>query len=434
MFAKSLVTAALLANAALTAAKLSPISAVGSKFFNGNGDQFFMKGIAYQLTPADPLIDTEQCQRDASLMKTLGANAIRVYHVDPNGDHTGCMTAFADAGIYLLVDLDTFNTAIDPIVASWNQTQFDAYAKVMDAFAKYDNTLGYFVGNEVIALNNQSEAATYVKAAARDLKAYRKSKGYREIPVGYSAADIAELRPMLQNYLSCGSNASESIDMFGLNAYEWCGDVNMQTSGYDTLNEFASTYNVPIFFSETGCITARPRTFADQSAILGPEMNKLWSGAIVYEWIAEANDYGLISYGPPVSATVTGANIEGGFSRAGTPTPVSPDFSNLQAQWKTLTPTGVASSAYKPTLTPPPCPASTAGGWLVDGDVKLPSVGQTQQVKPTGSNSETATATGTATGTAASPSSTKGSANGGKEITGMGVGLVAVMLGFMYWL
>lgn len=45
-------------------------------------------------------------------MKELGANAIRVYHVDPFADHTGCMKAFADAGIYLFVDLDSFQTYI----------------------------------------------------------------------------------------------------------------------------------------------------------------------------------------------------------------------------------------------------------------------------------------------------------------------------------
>ncbi|CAG8981386.1 hypothetical protein HYALB_00009597 [Hymenoscyphus albidus] len=429
MFAKSLVAATLLASYAIGASAINTIEAVGAKFFYSNGTQFFIKGIAYQLTEHDPLINTEQCQRDADLMKTLGANTIRVYHVDPRGDHSGCMSAFANAGIYLLVDLDTFNTQINPTVASWNQTQFDAYAKVMDAFAKYENTLGYFVGNEVIALNNQSLAAPYVKAAARDLKAYRDSKGYRKIPVGYSAADIAELRPMLQNYLACGTNASESIDMFGLNAYEWCGDNTLQTSGYSTLNTYAETYNVPIFFSETGCNTNKPRTFADQSAILGPDMDSLWSGAIIYEWIEEANNYGLISYGPNVSATVTASNIQGGYSRGGTPTPVAPDFTNLQNQWKTLSPTGIASSDYKPNLTPPPCPASTPNGWLVDGNVKLPSVGQTQET-----GSPTAAATSTPTGTAATPSSTKGGANGGKEITGMGLGLVTVMLGFMYWL
>jgi 1,3-beta-glucanosyltransferase GAS1 len=47
-------------------------------------------------------------------MKTLGTNAIRVYHVDPTADHSGCMAAFAAAGIYLFVDLDTFTTQIDP--------------------------------------------------------------------------------------------------------------------------------------------------------------------------------------------------------------------------------------------------------------------------------------------------------------------------------
>lgn len=304
----------------------------------------------------------------------------------------------------------------------------------MDAFANYDNTLGYFIGNEVISLNNQSLAAPFIKAAARDLKAYRDGKKYRKIPVGYSAADIADLRPMLQNYLACGTNSSESIDFFGLNAYEWCGNNDLSTSGYSTLNTFAENFNIPIFFSETGCNTVRPRDFADQTAIFGPDMNELWSGAIIYEWIEEANNYGLISYGSPVSATIVATNIEGGFTRAGKPTPVAPDFTNLQSQWKTLTPKGIASSAYSPSLTPPACPSSTSGGWLVDGNVRLPSVGETQQVSSTGASSSSVE-TGTPTGSATSPTtSKKGTANGGKEIAGMSIGLVGVMFGFMYWL
>jgi len=77
----------------------------------------------------------------------------------------------------------------------------------------------------------------------------------------------------------------------------------------------------------------------------------------------------------------------------------------------------------------------------VDGDVALPSVGQTQQVSSTGSPTSGATAssspTGTATGSAANPTNSKKSqspANGGREIAGMSAGLVAVMLGFVYWL
>jgi 1,3-beta-glucanosyltransferase GAS1 len=60
-------------------------------------------------------MDTAQCTRDAKVMQELGANTIRVYHVDPQADHDGCMSAFANAGIYILVDLDDFATEIDPV-------------------------------------------------------------------------------------------------------------------------------------------------------------------------------------------------------------------------------------------------------------------------------------------------------------------------------
>ena len=72
-------------------------------------------GVAYQLTEHDPLIDSKQCELDAKQMQDLGANAIRVYHVDPTGDHSGCMKAFANVGIYLFVDLDTFSTQITQV-------------------------------------------------------------------------------------------------------------------------------------------------------------------------------------------------------------------------------------------------------------------------------------------------------------------------------
>lgn len=79
---------------------------------NGFFSDFLDLGVAYQLIEQDPLIDTTQCQLDAALMKQLGANTIRVYHVDASADHSGCMQAFANAGIYLFVDMDTVGTYI----------------------------------------------------------------------------------------------------------------------------------------------------------------------------------------------------------------------------------------------------------------------------------------------------------------------------------
>lgn len=51
-------------------------------------------------------------------MKTLGTNAIRVYHVDSSANHDGCMAAFDKAGIYTLIDLDTFDSYILPVGAA----------------------------------------------------------------------------------------------------------------------------------------------------------------------------------------------------------------------------------------------------------------------------------------------------------------------------
>lgn len=320
----------------------------------------------------------------------------------------------------------------------------DAYTKVLDTFHSYDNLAGVFVGNEVLTMTNGSWAAPYVKAAARDVKAYRDSKSYRQIPVGYAAADIADLRPMLQDYLACSTNTSQDIDFFSLNAYEWCGDNTFTGSGYSELQKNATGYSIPIFFSETGCNTAPPRTFEDQSAILGDDMADTWSGAIIYEWIEEANDYGLISYGSSVAATATGTNVVGGYTRGGTPTPISPDFSNLKSVWATLNPTGVALSDYSASaskITPLACPAETSGIWDVNPSAPLPTIGQTAASSGTASSGTT---TGSSTGTKSGSASTATHSGvaavgivtpGSAGVTGAAViyGALVGFTGFMAW-
>ncbi|KAK4166115.1 Glucanosyltransferase-domain-containing protein [Cladorrhinum sp. PSN259] len=428
------LSAVLLGAKAATA--VAPVTALGNKFFTPDGKQFFVKGIAYQLTEDDPLMDTEQCTRDVELMKTLGTNTIRVYHVDPKADHTECMKVLDSAGIYALIDLDTFDSYIEANNPSWTQRHHDRYAEVMDAFVSYNNVLGFFVGNEIITTNNQSAAAPFIKAAARDMKAYRNRKSYRQVPIGYSAADIAELRPMLQDYLTCGGNSSENVDFFALNSYEWCDPSTYGTSGYTALQTQAHNFPVPIFFSETGCNVPGPRLFEDQTAIFGPEMVNDWSGAIIYEWIQEANNYGLISYGPvpPATATEDGRNIKGGFSRRGTPTPVLPDFENLKTQWANVKPTGVQQKDYDAQkVSTRVCPSSTAGGWVVGGNVKLPAVGETFKGEFTSAPSATPnpTATGAAGGNGASK---KNPAPANRVLKGMVAGLVGVMVVFIVWL
>ncbi|RMZ86640.1 hypothetical protein DV736_g6138, partial [Chaetothyriales sp. CBS 134916] len=413
------------------------ISVTGSKFFTSNGTQWFIKGIAYQLDENDPLVNTQQCELDANLMKELGANAIRVYHVDSSADHSGCMNAFADAGIYAFIDLDTFSTYIrNGDEWSWTQDQSDSYQAVMDNFQKYDNVAGFYIGNEVLNNLNQSGAAPYVLKATADLKAYRDAQGYRKIPIGYSATDTSVLRPMLQDYVVCRPNTTERLDFYSLNSYEWCGSSpTYESSGYVNLQAAAENYPVPIFFSEDGCNTVPPRTFDDQAAIFGSQMVNTWSGAIVYEWIEELNNYGLVSYGPKRSVSVNeGSSVVQGVVREGTPTPVQPDFRNLQSQWAAITPTGVSLSAYAASVktTAPECPSSTASGWTVDPSAPLPTMGTASAASASQVNT-TATAS-----TASASSSSSGAAgqtapnpltSGDFGIAGMIAALLAVGAG-----
>lgn len=62
--------------------------------------------------------------------------------MNPWANHDGCMAAFDAAGIYTFIDLDTFNTTVSEATPMWTQTQFEAFAMVLDVFSGYDNVAG----------------------------------------------------------------------------------------------------------------------------------------------------------------------------------------------------------------------------------------------------------------------------------------------------
>ncbi|KAL9618845.1 MAG: hypothetical protein Q9160_006504 [Pyrenula sp. 1 TL-2023] len=402
---------------------LPTISAVGAKLFTSEGQQWFIKGVAYQLSNDDPLVNVDQCKKDVTVMKDLGVNAIRVYHVDPKQDHKGCMSALEDAGIYLFVDLDTFPTYILADQPEWDKSRLEAYQAVLDEFQKYDNTAGVFVGNEVLNEPSDIKAAPYVLAAGRDIKQYRDQKGYRNIPVGYSAADIATLRPMLQNYMACRPEPRERLDFYALNSYEWCGPASYTTSGYSILQNMTADLNIPIFFSETGCNAVKPRTFGDQEAIFSPDMSDTWSGSIIYEYVQEANDFGLVSYGPPTAPVAASNGLEtcahndsswsadevSFYRYSNNPEPIQPDYDNLKSQWAKVSPKGVSQSAYDTaTVKPVACPPQDAT-WTIDPSAALPTLGSTETFTPNSVTPTTASGTSSATGTAKPTSEPSGS-------------------------
>lgn len=53
-------------------------------------------------------------------MQKLGVNTISVYYIDTAKNHDGCMLAFENAGIYVLVNLASVYSAINRVRQSLN--------------------------------------------------------------------------------------------------------------------------------------------------------------------------------------------------------------------------------------------------------------------------------------------------------------------------
>lgn len=142
-----------------------------------------------------------------------------------------------------------------------------------------------------------------------------------------------------------------------------------------------------------------------------------------------------------VAATATGTSYIDGYPIAGTPTPISPDFSELSSQWATLNPTGTSSDDYTPAGTTPVCPPFTAGAWSVSGNVPLPTLGEKfasqskvqATAKVSSATGSGATGSGGAAAGGGSSSSSAGSGTGasstGKKSVAAGVVVPPVVLG-----
>lgn len=279
-----------------------PIEVRGNAFFKeGTDERFYIRGIDYQPGGSsnleDPIADPDVCERDIEYFKDLGVNTIRIYSIDNTKDHKKCMNLLADAGIYVLFDVNTPYASVtrgNTSECSYNSYYLnEVFASVLKV-ADYNNTLGLFAANEVINDDSSTAAATYVKAVIRDMKHFIKNRKLRNIPVGYSAADVEENRLQTAHYFNCGDDEMARADMFGFNDYSWCGKSSFTKSGYDKKVEAYSNYSIPIFLSEFGCNEVRPRPFTEIEAIYSEEMTHVFSGGLVYEYSEEANEYGVV--------------------------------------------------------------------------------------------------------------------------------------------
>ncbi|CAL5866406.1 uncharacterized protein PFLUO_LOCUS614 [Penicillium psychrofluorescens] len=352
----SVATAVLLGASAVLGSSVTPITVKGNAFFQGT-NRFYIRGVDYQpggsSKLADPIADAEGCKRDIQKFKDLGLNTVRVYSVDNSQDHDECMNALAEAGIYLVLDVNTPKYAINRAEpkTSYNDVYLQYVFATVEMFAKYDNTLAFFSGNEVINDGPSSKSAPYVKAVTRDIRTYLRARKLRHVPVGYSAADVDTNRLEMAEYMNCGPD-DERSDFFAFNDYSWCDPSSFTTSGWDQKVKNFTGYGIPLFLSEYGCNT-NERKFEEVSALYSTEMTSVYSGGLVYEYSEESSNYGLVK--------ISGNNVK-----------ELPDYDALKTAYsKTANPKGDGN--YNSTGGANPCPAKNSPSWDVEGD-SLPAM------------------------------------------------------------
>ncbi|KUI55372.1 1,3-beta-glucanosyltransferase gel1 [Cytospora mali] len=377
-------------------ASLPTVTASGNAFW-ADKDRFYVRGIDYQPSGSsgmlDPLSDEDTCKRDIAEFKKLGINTVRVYTVDNSASHDSCMSQLADAGIYLILDVNNplYSINRNSPAASYNDVYLQSVFATIDEFVKYDNTLAFFSGNEVVNdQTNTTLAAPYVKATTRDMRQYISKRSYRKVPVGYSAADVSQNRWQLAQYFNCGSD-DERSDFFAFNDYSWC-NTNFEQSGWNQKVQNFTGYGLPLFLSEYGCIT-NGRSFGEVEALMSDEMTPVYSGGLVYEYSEEGSGYGLVSIDGDTIST------KSDFTAYSTALASNP------------APTG--DGGFTSTTNSAACPSADSD-WLVS-DTSLPAI-------PTGAEKYMTKGAGTGPGLTGDGSQNAGGTSTGEASSGSGSG------------
>ncbi|OQR92695.1 glycoside hydrolase [Achlya hypogyna] len=412
-WAVALVAAALVAEAG----KLNPIIVRGNKMYDSKtGTRFFMRGITYDYDVSDDHYNEwSKVAITTALAPIMGSfNTLRIYNVNPDKTYDQFMEHMDSIGVYVLIsaspaNVDYFGSyRYATITKSWGpdgaavdgalqkdqtKTCYPAlllyFGKaIIKDFAKYDNTLGVLVANEI--LQYDLTAAACVKAYVSDLKNWMRVnvQKMRILPLAYAGADSApkaspDLTAAAKAYqpdqytvlkimgLLCGDTMvngvmQTSIDMYLVNEYRWCNDGTYAT--YEIFQKMAQGVPIVMGFGETGCDTLRPRKWTNvpylfSSSTASKGFTDIFSGGYAYT-------FGSASLGSDTGYPLFTGGGKDIVSKPGT-TPTA-DFTNLVAMFK-ANPSDVQKATFTqsdvcswtpPSPGTPVTPLAAASGWL----------------------------------------------------------------------
>ena len=306
-----------------------------------------------------------------------------------------CASIFNAVGIYMFIDVNSPLPlqSLDPgnLVTSYSSTYLSHVFSVVEAFGPYPNTLAFISANEVMnTVATGQTAPPYIRAVTRDLKDYISKHMSRQIPVGYSAADVSHILTDSWTYLSCYINGESSdlsrSDFFGLNSYSWCGPTsltaNYDASGYNTIISTFGNTSIPVFFSEYGCNQVKPRVF-DEVPVLYGNMTSVLSGGLVYEYYEEDNNYGLVwLYDNGTAQLRNDYNaLQTQYNTLDVKALQSMDSSATSVQSQKCSSSLISSSGFNTSFTLPAVPSG--GQTLIDNGISNPNQGKLVSVATT---------------------------------------------------
>ncbi|KAL4157997.1 hypothetical protein PRNP1_003777 [Phytophthora ramorum] len=334
-------TVALASLSPLAQSYTNPVTVKGYKMFDAKtGDVFAVKGIDYYPRPNTGDLDANNLdlftddnediwRPDVEYLAAAGANAVRLYAVDPSQSHDLFMCALRAKGMYALVDLgascENCSITIDEYPACYPSALKTRGEQIISEFAQYDNVLAFSAGNEVNNIVDDAWTnAPCQKKFIRDMRTFLGGcSSFRDIPVGVVMADpdtTNNNREVNSKYYNCRTDSSdkyENAEWYGLNTYQYCDATITElasSGGFEKLlTDFASfDLTIPVMLTEFGCVNPSfptvdgyeaQRTWLQAGWLFDSTFRDVFAGGFAFEYSTEnanaqeASPYPFTSYG-----------------------------------------------------------------------------------------------------------------------------------------
>ena len=246
-------------------------------------------------TPQDALADGMICARDAPLLAKLGINTIVSIDFNTFSDHSACMRAFENAGIYVIaifsLRIDLAYRVDQKVAFSVDYTLYDRFIKLVDGLSIHHNLIGFMMD-----LNDHRSdwiaRLPLSKALIRDVKEYIGRHGRRKFPVGAYGNNPGK-STLIPDIMACGGSQI-GADFFAFDlpldpAVEGLLRCANSSTAYEDLAKQYQDSSFPVLVTYT-CPANRSHSFQEVQYIYSEAGAASFAGAIADDWFPNKNE------------------------------------------------------------------------------------------------------------------------------------------------